>query len=125
MAASQSMSGGNRTGPAERSASTQADLESGIGDLLGCRDLFPTLGLSLEPLVFRHRRFELQELSTSLALTLDPGQGAEDVISNDDGSVDVITEPDDLRFDDDLMQAMASSLAVNKWYTTPILNWVL
>jgi len=33
------------------SASTQADLEAGIGDLLACRDLVPTLGLSLEPLV--------------------------------------------------------------------------
>lgn len=33
------------------SASDQASLESGIGDLLACRDLVPVLGLSLEPLV--------------------------------------------------------------------------
>lgn len=33
------------------SASDQPSLESGIGDLLACRDLTPTLGLSLEPLV--------------------------------------------------------------------------
>lgn len=33
------------------SASDQPSLESGIGELLACRDLTPTLGLSLEPLV--------------------------------------------------------------------------
>jgi hypothetical protein len=33
------------------SASDQPSLESGIDDLLACRDLTPTLGLSLEPLV--------------------------------------------------------------------------
>lgn len=33
------------------SASDQSSLESGIGDLLECRDLAPVLGLSLEPLV--------------------------------------------------------------------------
>jgi protein gp37 len=33
------------------SASNQTDLESGIGDLLKCRNLVPVIGLSLEPLV--------------------------------------------------------------------------
>jgi protein gp37 len=33
------------------SASDQASLEAGIGELLKCRDLVPVLGLSLEPLV--------------------------------------------------------------------------
>jgi protein gp37 len=33
------------------SASDQASLESGLPDLLACRDLVPVLGLSLEPLI--------------------------------------------------------------------------
>jgi len=43
------------------SASTQSDLEAGINDLLACRDLVPTLGLSLEPLV---EAIDLQNIGT-------------------------------------------------------------